>query len=304
MANIYISCLLKFFYFMPNPKNSMNQIQKMANVMFAWAAEGIDLPFVRKNLSESGISMIYKNYISMMLFTLSVSMLVIMPFALMLIPYSILYSLWAVFSFPSAIFIGFYYYPYYRKNSRIKMIEVDMPFILNHMSAIANSGVPPYMMFRLLSKFKEYEGVSPDFRKIVRNTDLFGMDISTAIKEVVSRTPSKDFKELLQGIVSIIETGGDLKSYLEIQSQKAMFLYRLQREKYIDTLSLYADFYTALLIAAPMFMVAILSILSMMPGGNIAGLDMSFVVMVSVYMLIPLLNIAFIGFVHMTQPKS
>ena len=90
--------------------------------------------------------------------------------------------------------------------------------------------------------------------------DIFGMDITSAVRNVADRTPSQKFKQFLVGIVSTIETGGDLKKYLETTAKEALFEYKLKREKYLQTPSTYADFYTAVLIAAPLFFVSILSI--------------------------------------------
>lgn len=195
----------------------------------------------------------------------------------------------------------FHSYPYHLLSSRKANIENNLPFALNHMSAIAAAGVPPTTIFKLLGDVKEYGEIAREARTIVRNIETFGMDMISAIKEVADRTPSRKFKEFLYSMISIIETGGDMKKFLRAVTQDALFEYRLRREKYLSTLSTYADFYTAVLIAAPLFFIAILSVMSMV-GGRIMGLPIIDVMRVGIYVFIPLLNIAFIAFVHFTQP--
>lgn len=204
--------------------------------------------------------------------------------------------------FGVSTFLGMTFYPYQRAISRKRSIETNLPFALNHMAAIAASGVPTYVMFSLLATFKEYGEISNEAKKIVRNVDTFGLSITSSMQQVSERTPSKNFKQLLEGIKSSIETGGDLKKFLSDQAKNALFDYRIKREKYMELLSTYADFYTALLIAAPLFLVSILTVMNMI-GGAIAGASIEGVMVIGIFIGLPLVNMAFLLFVHMTQPE-
>ena len=107
----------------------------------------------------------------------------------------------------------------------------------------------------------------------------------------------------MQGILSTIETGGNLKDYLQVQGKQALFDYKLKRERYMQSLSTYADFYTAVMIAAPLFLIALLAIMNMI-GGKIGGMDINDLMQLGIYVAIPLMNTAFIAFIHLTQPKE
>ncbi len=184
------------------------------------------------------------------------------------------------------------------------IIEANLPFVINHMAAIATAGVSPYIMFKLVSEIQEYKELAKQLKKVVRNVDTFGMDITTAIEEVAKRSPSTEFSKFLHGIVSTIEGGGDLGEYLRMFAERAMTTYRLKRKKYIALLETYADFYTALLVAAPLFVVSLLAILSMMSeNGTVMGFQIEIVMQLAVYIFIPLLNIAFLLFLEATQPE-
>ena len=82
------------------------------------------------------------------------------------------------------------------------------------MGAIAGSGASPISIFNLILNSGEYKGLEGEIRKIVNYVNLFGYDLSTALKAVSLTTPSQEFKDLLTGIIASTETGGDLKSYL------------------------------------------------------------------------------------------
>ncbi|MCD6381423.1 MAG: type II secretion system F family protein [Candidatus Aenigmarchaeota archaeon] len=197
--------------------------------------------------------------------------------------------------------IFFHSYPFQILSKRKASIENNLPFALNHMSAIAAAGVPPFTIFKLLSEVEEYGEISRSAKTIVRNMETFGMDMISAIKQVADHSPSKKFKEFLYSMISIVESGGDMKRFLKSVTQDALFDYRLRREKYLSTLTTYADVYTAVLIAAPLFFIAILSVMSMV-GGTIGGMPIVQVMRLGIYAFIPLLNISFIAFVHFTQP--
>ena len=263
---------------------------------------------LKEEMSKSNLHMLFEIYLGRMIFfsiTSFIVLFVAMFLALTIFQFPIWVSLTG--AFVSALSIGvvsltvFHSYPLQILLSKKNNIEGNMPFAINHMAAIASSGVPPVVVFKLLTTVKEYGELTNESKRIVRNMDVFGMDITSAIKNVADRTPSTKFKQFLYGIVSTIQTGGDLKKYLESTAKESLFDYKLKREKYLQTLSTYADFYTAVLIAAPLFFVSILSIMSLV-GGDVMGLPIEVVMQLGIFVLIPLLNSMFIIFIHFTQP--
>lgn len=213
------------------------------------------------------------------------------------LPLSIIFSL--VITFVTATII--YAYPLHLISSRRSGIEANLPFAINHMAAISTSGVPPFVIFKLISNVKEYGDVAKESTIVVRNMELFGMDVVSSVKSVASHTPSDQFRQFLYGFVASIETGGSLKTYLENSAKDALFDYKLKREKYLKSLETYADFYTAVMIAAPLFFVSILSVMSLV-GGQIFGLDIQTAMQLGIFVMIPVINTAFLMFIHYTQP--
>ena len=102
-------------------------------------------------------------------------------------------------------------------------------------------------------------------------------------------------------MTATIEKGGNLVEYINQMSEKAMFDYRIRREKYLKTLSTYADIYTALLVAAPLMMLSVLGIMSII-GGTILGMTIGDLITLMTWIVLPALNISFLAFVHVTYP--
>ncbi len=203
----------------------------------------------------------------------------------------------------SLVFTLFYLYPFHISKQREHNINTNLPFAITHISAIAQSGVPLEKVFQMLSTLGDYGEITLESKKIVNRVTIFGDDIINAITYVAKRTPSEDFKNLLYGIISIVQSGGNLRSYLKEMASVALFNYRLARKRYTETLSTYADIYTALLIAAPLFLVAILAVINIVPDSSIMGMTVDTFMKLGVYGLIPALNIIFLTVLSMTQPE-
>ncbi len=201
-----------------------------------------------------------------------------------------------------AAFAGFYAYPYSKVKQRRTSINTNLPFAINHMAAVSSSGVAPVRMFKLISESKEYGEVSVEIEKIVNYVEVFGYDVLTALKSVAATTPSYHFKDFLEGMVSTTQTGGDLKQYFSQKAEEAMMNYKMERQKYTETVATYSDIYTGLLIAAPLFFVAALSLVSLL-GGKVGGMDVNVVIVLGTYVVIPFMNVSFLAFLEMTQPE-
>ena len=260
------------------------------------------------SLYKADAKILFRTYLSIVFFLTALvfilSFLTTLAFSIYL-GLNILYAILGLIILPTLFsiitFFLYYLYPISLAQRRKNDIESNLPFALNHMAAIAGSGVPPRVMFKVISRFREYGEISKEANKITRNVSIFGMDEMTSIKEVASKSPSTSFKDFLNGVLTTIQTGGDLNNFLKEEAEKAMFDYRIRRNKYVQQLTIYADFYTALLIAAPLIFVIMLPILSMMQG-TLFGLGIIELINFGL-ILLAVLNVGFLIFLQLTQPK-
>lgn len=261
------------------------------------------------NLRLANITLLSNTYVNIMLLgTIVVSALASLFFfgfflftnnpLFMIIPKTIIMAIIT----GGVTFLIFYLYPQMKITGRRASIDTNLPFAINHISAVAGSGVPPTKMFRLIMESKEYGEIAVEIEKIVEYVELFGYDLLTAIRTVALTTPSVPFKEFLEGMVSTIESGGDINIYLKEKTSEAMLNYELDRQKYTETIATYSDVYTGIMIAAPLFFIVALSLVGML-GGKVAGLEVNFLIVVGAYVVIPALNIVFLIFLELTQPK-
>ena len=201
---------------------------------------------------------------------------------------------------PFITFTSFYFYPTSLQGGRERKIRQELPFALIHMSAVAGSGAHPISIFELLVDSKEYPELKKEYRKVLNYVNLFGYDLTTAMNNVASSTPSRELKELFNGMVSTIQTGGDLKAYIKEKANEALNTYKLERKKKVDALATLSEVYTAVLIAAPLLLLVALAIMNNV-GGDLAGVSLSTIAYASIGIVLPILNIGFMFFVGASQ---
>ncbi len=284
--------------------------ERMSKQTFGWLVEKYIENFepLKQDLRGARINVLLKTWVSVIFFTTMIAyfatLAAVIVLGMFIEFFYLMYIVMLVF-IPvlgaSFAFLTLYIYPIEKAKSRANSIENNLPFAITHMSATASSGIPPEFMFSLIAGFEEYGEISKEAQMIVKNIRTFGSSSVAAMKNVASQTPSKELKEVLLGITSTIETGGNLSAYLKEMSDKALFDYRIKREKYLKTLSTYADIYTALLVAAPLFLLSTLATMSII-GGDVMGFSTSEIVTIMTWALLPVMNIAFLTFIHVTYP--
>jgi len=262
------------------------------------------------SLRQANISILSHTYVNVMVFfstlvTLVTLLLWIILFYLLGNTVTAIIIKSIVFSLLLGVltFFIFYYYPQAKASQRRKSIKSNLPFAVTHVAAIASAGIEPGRMLKIISKSREYGEISVEFAKIVEYIDIFGYDILTAVKYTANTTPSKEFKDFLDGFVSTIESGGDLNRYLAQKSDEIMLTYELERKKYIDLITTMSDVYTGVMMAAPMFLIVTLSLIGIL-GGRLFGMPIQSVIIIGTYLLIPLVNLIFVIFLQAVQPST
>ncbi|MBU3941016.1 MAG: type II secretion system F family protein [Nanoarchaeota archaeon] len=250
-------------------------------------------------LKLANIKLLSKTYLSIILFStiLAFPIAGILTFILTL---SILKTI--LYAFLGSILTLFllYAYPFSVINGRRKKIKNELVFAIVHMAAVAGSGAKPTRIFKLLADSKEYTELEPELRKILNYMNIFGYSLTTSLRAASETTPSPEFKELLNGIISTVETGGDIKRYLSDKADDALNRYRLDQTKYLSAISAYSDIYTGILIAAPLLFVVILAIIEKI-SPDFGTMTVNTIASIGTFVLLPFLNIAFILFLEITK---
>lgn len=264
-----------------------------------------------ENLQKSGLKLNFKAYINLTIFcTILVSLvtvtvlpcLLFSAFGIPILP-AFLFGLGGALFAVAFTIITFYGYPIYRADTIKRQLEDELPFTTGYMAILTSAGVSPESIFKSLSNLSVPLAVSSEAKDIVRDVNLFGSDIISALSESSKHMPSERFREMLEGLISTIHSGGNLAAYLRDKSTQYMKLKRISLKKYSDTLSMLSEFYVAILLTGPLMLVIMLTVMAMLGGGNLGLLNPDLLLNLLTYIGIPLGAIVFLIILDATSPK-
>ena len=264
-----------------------------------------------QTLQKSGLKINFKAYLSLTILAsllTALSVAVALPMLLLFISNMPLGSA-LLFGFGGALFtcaftvIGFYMYPVYHADKHKRELDEELPFTTGYMAILANAGVTPEKIFYSLSNLNAPLAASTEAKEVVKNINLFGLDVISALEKASSRTPSEKLRDTIEGIISTIHTGGDLGRFLSQKFKTAMKLKRLSLKKYSDNLSVLSEVYVALLLTGPLLLVIMVSVISVLGGGGLGILSPDLLLSLLTYLLIPVCAVIFLIILDSTSPK-
>ena len=178
--------------------------------------------------------------------------------------------------------------PTSRAKARAKDIDMRIPYALNYISAMASAGVNIDQVFRSLGEQqKVYGECAREAQAIYRDMAYFGRDSVTAMKRAIERSPSDKWMEFLQGGITTVTSGGNLQLFFASKAERFMWENRQNQKQFVDLMGLMAETYVTAVVAGPLFLIVMMSIMGMLGGGGPGTLYLI------VYMLLPIANFGF-----------
>lgn len=187
--------------------------------------------------------------------------------------------------------------PQSKAKSRSKDINLRLPYALNYVAAMASAGVIPTEIFQSLSKQKIYGEVAREAAWIYKDIAIHGRDIVTALRRAIDRSPSTKFQEFLQGAITTITSGGDLKEYFQAKAVRYQWENRQDQKAFIDTMGLMAETYVTVAVAGPLFMMVMMAIIAIINGTGV------FQIAILTYLLLPIINAGYVFLLSSMIPE-
>ena len=216
--------------------------------------------------------MVYQEYYSMVVMNIIVgfiSSFLSTVFLYILIPHTITRLLILVVSSLVPIAIGLYYLglPTSKAKARGKNIDRYLPYATNFINTMSVAGISPAEIFDALSTIDLYGEIQKEAQKINTEINLMGVDTITALKNAIVISPSTKFKEFIQGMLGVIQSGSELGPYFDRCVDKFMQDDLIERKRNLESLAVMAEAFVVTVIAFPLYLVIILSIMGMTSGG-------------------------------------
>lgn len=199
---------------------------------------------------------------------------------------------------PILTFVIMYSYPGLEKSSTETKIDEELPFATIHMSAISGSMIDPSKIFEIIIITREYPFLEKEFKKLMNEINLYGLDLVSALRNSSYNSPSKKLSELFNGLATTINSGGNLPDFFDKRSQTLLFENRLEQEKKTKAAETFMDIYISLVIAAPMILMVLLMMMKVSGLGISMTTSMITIIMVAA---VTLINIIFLTFLHLKR---
>jgi flagellar protein FlaJ len=203
------------------------------------------------------------------------------------------------------ITIGLYYlgnfiftlYPSIVISDRKSKIDRVLPHAITFMYSLSRGGMNLPQIFKSLADNHEIYGeISREATRILWEVEGLGKDLRTALAEAVENTPSENFREFLHGLITIIDSGGDITRYLEERSEFYFERVRQDQKNFLEFLGLMAETYVTAFVAGPLFLIIIQTVMSVIGSANDLALFSI------IYLVIPIGSFMFAMLIKLITP--
>ncbi len=265
---------------------------------------------IRENLLRAHIKVNHVMYISSMVFWSLVAGILACPLSFLLFMFllpihqvfispvfAVIYSLLIGLLVGAVTFGVFLYYPIYVASNIKRNIEKDLVYTVNYMSILNNAGTTPEETFGSLVRVGKVFGIADSAKDIMKNVEFLGEDTITSVDEESKRTPSRDYADFLQGYIATTRTGGSSQAYFQAMAEKFMDAQKRQLTKVIDQLNIAGEVFVAALVAFPIIMITMFSIMGLFGGEVMAGLSALQLMLLMTYGLIPFIAVGILIFI-------
>jgi len=166
-----------------------------------------------------------------------------------------------------------YYYPHYRVDTRRRSLDLLLPHAIVYAYALSFGGMEFVEVARRLADAEDtYGEVANEFDMVVRDIDLFGNDVFTALRNARNLTPSDNTEQFIDDLLSVLDSGGDVTTFLHDESEKYMDRAMAEQETFLETLATLSELFVVAFVAAPLFLVVTLMMMSFLGASTVVPL--------------------------------
>ena len=184
--------------------------------------------------------------------------------------------------FALSAYLFFLSYPSFLSKLRARKIDISLPNAIALLHALSRGGGNIIGFFEIISKNKDLYGeVANEMDMIMKDIKVFNCDIKVAIENAMSNTPSENFKNFLESLLTVISSGGSLPDFFSSKSEQYRVMALHKNREFMELISLLSEVYISAFAAGPLFIIALLMVLGILGGTNYLLLT------IIIYVLVP-----------------
>ncbi|MDD5144351.1 type II secretion system F family protein [Methanoregula sp.] len=189
-------------------------------------------------------------------------------------------------------------YPGIVARGRKSRIDLDLPFAISYMQALSTTMSPFEVIRRIYEERAMFGEVSKEFGQVVRDVELFGDDLITAMHNLQHTTPSPILADFFNDLCIIFESGGDFSAYLASKTEYFHQQARRELDVVLKTMEIMAEVYVSAFVAGPIALIIMIVAQGMTSKGTMSWL------LPFMYILIPAGAIVMIWILSLMLPPE
>lgn len=197
---------------------------------------------------------------------------------------------------------GFPFTLYNQISARNMEIDHELPYVISYMSILASAGSTPMDIIRRVA-VEDYGAISNEFGKVMYRVDVLGEDGITALNHLISNASSELFRAICIDISNAIQSGGGLRTYLEMKSKELLEMRWKNQKQFVESLSIYGEGYLSGVVMSVVMVVLMIVVTSAL-GLELGPIRPKQLFNLFVYILLPFINILFFLLVWMKYSRS
>lgn len=188
--------------------------------------------------------------------------------------------------------------PAFRADSRRRYIDAAMPRTVAFVYALSRGGMSfPDVMRALATNRDVFGAAAEEMTAGVRDVDLLGADVVSAIQDLSRRTPSDGFQNFTENLSSVLQSGGNLSAFLEDEYARYRDEAEEQQAEVLELLATTAEVYVTVVVAGMLFLITILLVIGLTSGDTLV------LIQLITYVVLPATNVLFVAYLaEITQP--
>ena len=172
---------------------------------------------------------------------------------------------------------------------REALIDESVARTIAFIYALSRSGmVYPEIMRTVADNSRSFGESAEEVGVVVKDMDLFGADLVSALERIAQRTPSEQFSDFADNFANVLQSGRNVSGYLREQYDQYQEERISNQERLLELFTALGEGYVAALVAGPLFLLTVLLIFGILTGGLLN------VLRGMVYVMIPLANVGFV----------
>lgn len=267
------------------------------------------LPKLRENIKQAMMPMPYEVFVASMVFASIITAIIGLVGAFMaltllnveIIP-TVILSIVSSMGLAIMTFFGMQLVPILNSKNRAAKLSDEIPHYIGYMATLCASGLSLEGIFKAISKEESAEEIVKDAKFVTRNIEILGMDVITAVNDLIKRAPKGPYSELLEGAIITFNAGGNLREYFLATAKVHLEEKKINIKRSTESLGVLAEMYTILLIVFPLMAIIMLSIMAIM-NPNLGGFDLITLMNMLTYAVVPLFGIVLLIMMNSMVPK-